>query len=166
MKVPRRLCVLLFCIFVYSTALAQQLPRGITAEDYFSFEFVSDPRISPDGKLVAFVVTKVERAQNRRNSAIWMVPADGSRAPWQFTTSPQSATSPRWSPDGQSLAFLSTRPTETGSGSGQEQVRAQLSVLSMGGCSAKRVTNLKHVVTNFHDHLTAIGLLLSVALDQ
>src|SRR5256714_7725962 len=87
--------------------------RGITPEDYVSFEFISDPNISPDGKLVAYVVTKTDRAQNRRNSSIWMAATDGSRAPWQFTTAPQSSTSPRWSPDGTSLAFLSSRPAET-----------------------------------------------------
>ena len=97
--------------------------RDITPEDYFAFEFLSDPHISPDGKLVAYVVTKVDRAQNRRHSAIWMVTADGSRAPWQFTTSPQSATAPRWSPDGRSLAFLSSRPAAEGSA--QEPPRAQ-----------------------------------------
>src|SRR6266852_4015357 len=78
------------------TVVAQTL-RGITPEDYFAFEFASDPNISPDGKLVAYVVTKVDRAQNRRNSSIWMVATDGSRPPWQFTTSPQTSNSPRWS---------------------------------------------------------------------
>ncbi|HKY30207.1 MAG TPA: S9 family peptidase [Pyrinomonadaceae bacterium] len=94
---------------------AQQQTRGITPEDYFAFEFVSDPQISPDGKLVAYVVTKIDRAQNRRHSSIWMVATDGSRPPWQFTTSPQSSNSPRWSPDGRSLAFLSSRPADPSS---------------------------------------------------
>jgi dipeptidyl aminopeptidase/acylaminoacyl peptidase len=143
------------CITVTSLASAQQTsPRGITPEDYYSFEFLSDPDISPDGKLVAYVVTKVDRAQNRRNSSIWMVATNGTRAPWQFTTSPQSATSPRWSPDGLSLAFLSTRPTGETAGAGTagaaaEQTRAQIYLLSMDGGEARRLTSLKNGVNSF-----------------
>src|SRR6476646_8330333 len=111
MKHVQRLSVTLFCLLVTVCAFAQQ-KRGITPEDYFAFEFLSDPHISPDGKLVAYVVTKVDRAQNRRNSSIWMVATDGTHAPWQFTTSLQSTNAPRWSPDGSSLAFLSSRPNE------------------------------------------------------
>src|SRR5216110_2935025 len=119
---------LLFCCCVAVSVRAQK-PRGITPEDYFSFEFASDPNLSPDGKLVAYVVTKIDRAQNRRNSSIWMVATDGSRAPWQFTTAPQSSNSPRWTPDGKSLAFLSSRP-ESGAGANADP-RTQVYLLSM-----------------------------------
>src|SRR5258706_10056430 len=103
------IAALIICCAAVAVA---QATRPITPEDYYSFEFISDPNISPDGKLVAYVLTKVDRAQNRRNSSIWMVATDGSRAPWPFTTSPQSANSPRWSPDGKSLSFLSSRHAE------------------------------------------------------
>jgi dipeptidyl aminopeptidase/acylaminoacyl peptidase len=83
--------------------------RGITPEDYFAFEFVGDPRLSPDGKLVAYVLTTIDQRQNRRQSQIWLAATDGSRPPRQLTSSQQSSTSPRWSPDGQQLAFISAR---------------------------------------------------------
>ena len=151
MTLAQRLSAILLCLFVSVSVLPQHTLRGITPEDYFAFEFLSDPHISPDGKLVAYVVTKIDRAQNRRNSSIWMAAADGSGAPWQFTTSPQSTNSPRWSPDGGSLAFLSTRPSE-GSGAGpgsSEAPRSQVYLLSMSGGEARRITNLKNGVSSF-----------------
>ena len=99
MRINRRFLLvfaLAFSLSSFCVSFAQQAPRGITPEDYYAFEFLSDPQIAPDGKLVAYVLTKTDRAQNQRNSAIWMTVTDGSRAPWQFTTSPQSSNSPRW----------------------------------------------------------------------
>src|ERR671917_340190 len=79
--------------------LAAQGPRpqrGVTAEDYYAFEFLGAPRLSPDGRRVAYVVTSVDQRQNRRLSQIWLAATDGSRPPRQLTTSPQSSVSPRW----------------------------------------------------------------------
>ena len=150
----RSLLSLGLLLVVVTAAYAQtaSMPRGITAEDYFSFEFASDPNISPDGKMVAYVVTKIDKAQNRRNSAVWMAATDGSGKPWQFTTAPQNSTSPRWSPDGKSLAFLSSRPAEAAPAAGAapaEQPKAQVYVLSMSGGEARRITNLKNGVSLF-----------------
>src|SRR5262245_16786829 len=82
--------------------------RGVTAEDYFAFKNVTDARLSPDGKQVAYVVTSVDVKKNRRESQIWLIPRDSSRPAQPFTTG-ASARAPRWSPNGQSIAFISTR---------------------------------------------------------
>jgi dipeptidyl aminopeptidase/acylaminoacyl peptidase len=140
--------LLLCALLASSVARATQAEgkRGVTPEDYFAFEFISDPHISPDGKLVAYVVTTVDQKQNRRHSSIWMAAVDGSRAPWQFTTSPQNSNSPRWSPDGQSLAFISSRPAADGS---TTETRPQIWLLSMSGGEARRVTNFKNGANGF-----------------
>jgi len=138
-------------LFVTAVLVAAQNggTRGVTPEDYLAFEFIADPNLSPDGKLVAYVVTKIDKAQNRRNSSIWMTAIDGSRAPWQFTTAPQSSNSPRWSPDGKSIAFLSSRPESAAAGTPAEPPRNQVYLLSMNGGEARRITNLKNGVSLF-----------------
>ena len=147
----KRLLVLISLIAISLAQISIARPpsngRGITPEDYFNFEFLSDPQLSPDGKLVSYVVTTVDQKQNRRYSSVWMVAADGSRTPWQFTTSPQSSTSPRWSGDGQNLAFLSSR--SSAGTSGNDSPRNQVYLLSMKGGEARRLTNLKNGISSF-----------------
>ena len=120
--------------------------RGVTPEDYFAFRNVTDARLSPDGHLTAYVITSVDAKRNRRVSEIWLVPADGSRPGWQFTFGPSSRM-PRWSPDGHSIAFISTRPAATGAAGHSDQ--PQVHVLAMSGGEARRLTDLEFGVDAF-----------------
>ncbi len=74
----------------------------------FRLHRVADPQISPDGSQVAFVVTDPLKAENRTNSDIWLVSTRGGE-PRQLTNSPRHDRHPRWSPDGQWIAFESNR---------------------------------------------------------
>ena len=112
-------------------------PRGVTAEDYLAFKNVTDVKISPDGRQVAYVVTAVNAKDNRRESQIWIVPRDGSRPGRQFTTG-SSVRQPRWKPDGSSLAFVSTRPD-----------KPQVFELPLSGGEARQLTKLDNGVETF-----------------
>src|SRR2546423_482134 len=92
----------LVCLAVAAAAAAQT--RGVTPEDYFAFEFLSDPHFSPDGSTIAFVVGTIDQKQNRRHSDIWMAAADGSAPPTALTRAVASSNSPRWAPDGKAIA--------------------------------------------------------------
>ncbi|MBN2388311.1 MAG: S9 family peptidase [Anaerolineales bacterium] len=82
--------------------------RLITAEDLYRLELPSEPRLSPDGCQVVYRVQRVDRKTEKKYSNLWLVAAEAGR-PRQFTYGDQSDTSPRWSPDGRTIAFLSNR---------------------------------------------------------
>ena len=73
---------------------------------------VGDPRVAPDGGLVAFVVTTVDLEANEYRSRVWLAAADGSAPPRPFTSGRCRDKRPRWAPDGRSLAFVSHREDE------------------------------------------------------
>src|SRR3954469_15608080 len=60
--------------------------RLITEKDLFKFTWIADPRISPDGAAVAFVRVTVNEKENRYESSLYAVPADGSNAPRRLTS--------------------------------------------------------------------------------
>jgi dipeptidyl aminopeptidase/acylaminoacyl peptidase len=150
MRKLRALFVLICCLYLSCfgpAALHAQSRRGVTAEDYLAFKFVGDPHLSPDGKLVAYVLTTIDQKKNRRESSIWVVPADGSAAPRRLSAEGFSSNSPRWSPDGKTLAFLSARASDLPAG---ESPKSQIYLLSIaGGGEAIALTKLKNSVQSY-----------------
>jgi dipeptidyl aminopeptidase/acylaminoacyl peptidase len=89
--------------------LSGQQARPWQPTDYYKLTVVSDPKLSPDGRRVSFVVTTVVEEKDRRHNEIWMAPIDGSAPAFRYTSPATEATNPNWSPDGSLLAFSSKR---------------------------------------------------------
>ncbi|HSN67994.1 MAG TPA: hypothetical protein VLV48_02030, partial [Thermoanaerobaculia bacterium] len=92
---------------VLLATLASAAPRPMTVEDVATMTSLSQPRLSPDGRRVAFVVLEADLDRSRYQTDIWLVGADGSRA-LPLAHSRENDRAPQWAPDGR-LAFLSDR---------------------------------------------------------
>ena len=140
----RFLTLFVVLTILLTTAEAQSsAKRPVRPDDYNNVASVTDPHLSPDGKYVAYVVTKVNAHSNHRQSAIWIAAVDGITPPRQFAFD-ASSSSPRWSPDGQSIAFLSAR-----SDAGEVTPKTQIYVLRLDGGDARRIGSLSDGVSAF-----------------
>ncbi len=117
--------------------------RRIAAEDLYHFQLLSEPRLSPDGAYVVYVVQRVDAKTEKKYSNLWIAPtARGSaEGPRQFTSGDQADTHPRWSPDGSQIAFLSNR--------GDKDKPAQIYLIPFNGGEARQLTNVQGTISKF-----------------
>ncbi|KAB2858185.1 MAG: S9 family peptidase, partial [Anaerolineae bacterium] len=105
--------------------------QHITAEDLYKIIHIEDPRISPDGRWIAYVQVTVDKMDNGYKRNIWLIdPNDGT--PIQITRNGKD-TQPRWSPDGKTLAFTSGR---------DEKPQVYLMRIGEPGGEARALTNM------------------------
>lgn len=107
--------------------------RTITAEDLYRFQIITCPRISPDGRYVAFSLQRVEQKTEKKFSNLWLAPAEQG-APRQFTYGDQVDVQPCWAPDGRQIAFLSNR---------KDEKQFQIYAIPIDGGEARPLTDLK-----------------------
>lgn len=134
----RNLLVFLFLsgFLGLSTQLTAQqtTKRKLQPSDVYRLKTLSDPQVSPEGRWVAYVVSSVDTAKNKRNADLWMVSWDGKET-IQLTHSPDGESQPRWSPDGKYLSFVSSRG---------DLDQSQIWLMDRRAGEAKKITDFKH----------------------
>jgi len=119
--------------------LSAQSRRPLNADDLFNLKEVRDPQRSPDGQWVAYTVARAIKDTDKNDTDVWMVSWDG-RQQVQVTSSAEGESSPRWSPDGKYLAFLSSR---------QGSKKSQIWLLNRAGGEAVKLTDIKGGVSDY-----------------
>ncbi|MBD0371865.1 MAG: S9 family peptidase, partial [Pyrinomonadaceae bacterium] len=102
----RSLLLLVVLIIACAPVLAQK--RAFQLEDLYRIKGVSDVHVSPDGSRIVYVLTVSDLARARRSNQIWMMDASG-KSERQLSPEGTNASSPRFSPDGRQLAFITTK---------------------------------------------------------
>ena len=137
MKPSLKAGLALFVLALLSLPALAQTKRPITFDDLMAVKRLGDAQISPDGSRVAYVVTDVDKSLNRGKRSVWVVPTSGG-SPQQLISSDKNDFSPRWSADGKSLAFLSTR-----------EGAPQIFVVGADGVNPRKVTSVPEGVSEF-----------------
>ena len=123
--------LLLFSLVALWPAIpGAQSGRAMTIDDLIGAVRVADPQLSPDGRTVVYVRTTTDLKSGRRNADLWAVPAEGGAAK-ELIGGDKSENTPRWSPSGKQLAFISTRDGDP-----------QVFVADADGSSVRRITEL------------------------
>jgi len=133
--IKRALPLIALLLFV-SSALAQtHVP---TLDDLITLKSIGGAQISPDGKWVAYTVSYGDFKPDAFVTQIWLVNSDTGKT-FQLTRGDKSSTNARWSPDGQSLAFLSNRIED----------KNQVFLIDPTGGEARQLTKSETAINNF-----------------
>lgn len=114
--------------------------RLIKAEDLYALQILSGVRLSPDGEHIVYALQHVHAEDEKKYSNLWIVPTRRGAAR-QFTWGNQKDMSPRWSPDGETIAFLSNR--------GGDEKPPQIYLLPFHGGEARPLTDIRGEIGSF-----------------
>ena len=129
--------VLVSVLLIPGVAAAQKRPLAV--DDVYNVKDVRDPQRSPDGKWVAYVVSRAIKDTDKNDSDIWMASWDGTQE-IQLTSSPDGESQPRWSPDNKYISFVSSR---------QGAKDGQLWLMNRAGGEAIKVSDVKGGIAEY-----------------
>ncbi len=131
------------------------MPRPARPDDLYRLAVPFDPRLSPDGRSVAFTVKRSSVGRDGYRLSVWLAPADGGGGARQLTIGARSDSHARFSPDGRTLAFLSDRrllveeePDRPSEAKDRDDC-VQVHLLPLNGGEARRLTDLPRGVEDF-----------------
>jgi dipeptidyl aminopeptidase/acylaminoacyl peptidase len=122
--------LLLLVAAASATGLRAQSPRPMGIIDLLNLPRLGDPQVSPDGRDVVFTRSDADWKGGRRVSHVWRARLDGGQ-PVQLTHGAENENTPRWSPDGRTIAFTAKR--------GDNEF-AQIYLLAVDGGEARQLT--------------------------
>jgi dipeptidyl aminopeptidase/acylaminoacyl peptidase len=131
-----RRAILLCVLLLLTVCPSRAQPRAFAIEDLYRIKNLSDLHVSPDGKVLLYVVTTSELSRAKRISRIWMMDSDG-RNPRQLTTGDKSEYSPSFSPDGKQILFISSK-----------EGSANFYLMYASGGEARKLTNISTGVSD------------------
>src|SRR4051794_21821774 len=102
----KRSVLLLVVLFLLPTGYLFAQKRAFTIEDLYNIKGVSDVHISPNGKHIVYAITTSDLARASRSIHVWLMDIDGQHNR-QITTNVKGEYSPRFSPDGKWISFIS-----------------------------------------------------------
>lgn len=138
MRIKASFALMPLCVVAFLAGAAHAGQRVLAPDDYLKFADVTAPQVSPDGATVAYVVTTSDRDTDEPKDSIWLTNWEGTEH--RQLTRGESASQPKFSPDGRYLSFVSARPTDA---------KSQIWLLDMRGAEPRQVTHVSGEISGY-----------------